>query len=33
MNFMDEQPTNMKKQEAIPLFEEKKGKTIWNEDE
>ena len=26
MNFMDEQPTNMKQQEAIQLFEEKKRK-------
>lgn len=33
MNFMDEQPTNMKQQEAIQLFEEKKVRTIWNQDE
>jgi hypothetical protein len=33
MNFMDEQPTNMKQQEAIQLFEEKKVRTLWNQDE
>ena len=33
MNFMDEQPTNMKQQEAIQLFEEKKVRTVWSEDE
>tara|TARA_R110000868_G_scaffold51890_4_gene164348 strand:- start:58 stop:930 length:873 start_codon:yes stop_codon:yes gene_type:complete len=33
MNFMDEQPTNMKQQEAIQLFEEKKVRTIWNQEE
>lgn len=30
---MDEQPTNMKQQEAIQLFEEKKVRTLWNQDE
>lgn len=30
---MDEQPTNMKQQEAIQLFEEKKVRTIWNQEE
>nr|WP_314840335.1 Bro-N domain-containing protein [uncultured Flavobacterium sp.] len=33
MSFMDEQPTNMKQQEAIQLFEEKKVRTLWNQDE
>ena len=33
MNFMDEQPINMKQQEAIQLFEEKKVRTVWSEDE
>ena len=34
MNFMDEQPINMKQQEAIQLFEEKKVRTLWdNENE
>ena len=33
MNFMDEQPTNMKQHEAIQLFEEKKVRTLWNQDE
>jgi hypothetical protein len=33
MNFMDEQPTNMKQQEVIQLFEEKKVRTLWNQDE
>nr|WP_315161073.1 Bro-N domain-containing protein [uncultured Flavobacterium sp.] len=32
MNFMEEQP-NMKQQEAIQLFEEKKVRTLWNQDE
>lgn len=30
---MDEQPINMKQQEAIQLFEEKKVRTLWNQDE
>lgn len=30
---MDEQPTNMKQHEAIQLFEEKKVRTLWNQDE
>jgi hypothetical protein len=30
---MDEHPTNMKQQEAIQLFEEKKVRTLWNQDE
>lgn len=30
---MDEQPTSMKQQEAIQLFEEKKVRTLWNQDE
>lgn len=30
---MDEQPTNMKQQEAIQLFEEKKVRTLWNQDQ
>lgn len=29
---MDEQRTNMKQQEAIQLFEEKKVRTIWNQE-
>lgn len=33
MNFMDEQPTSMKQQEATQLFEEKKVRTLWNQDE
>ncbi|WP_254906683.1 Bro-N domain-containing protein [Flavobacterium sp. FPG59] len=33
MSFMDEQPINMKQQEAIQLFEEKKVRTLWNQDE
>lgn len=33
MSFMDEQPNTMKQQEAIQLFEEKKVRTIWNQDE
>ena len=33
MNFMDEKPNTMKQQEAIQLFEEKKVRTIWNQDE
>jgi hypothetical protein len=33
MNFMDEQPTNMKQQEAIQLFEEKKVRTLWSQEE
>ncbi len=32
MNFREEQP-NMKQQEAIQLFEEKKVRTLWNQDE
>nr|WP_315130127.1 Bro-N domain-containing protein [uncultured Flavobacterium sp.] len=32
MNFMEEQP-NMKQQEAIQLFEGKKVRTLWNQDE
>jgi hypothetical protein len=30
---MDEQPTNMKQQEAIQLFEEKKVRTLWSQEE
>lgn len=30
---MDEQPTSMKQQEATQLFEEKKVRTLWNQDE
>jgi hypothetical protein len=33
MSFMDEQPTSMKQQEATQLFEEKKVRTLWNQDE
>ena len=33
MNFMDEQRTNMKQQEAIQLFEEKKVRTVWSQNE
>ena len=33
MNFMDEQPINMKQQEAIQLFEEKKVRTLWDQEE
>lgn len=33
MNFMDEHPTSMKQQEATQLFEEKKVRTLWNQDE
>ena len=30
---MDEQPINMKQQEAIQLFEEKKVRTLWDQEE